>query len=179
MTFLTIIIFGIMNRLRGYDPSDYNPTTINKVIGKITNKIVTSILSGAALYLLTQDIVLCLITAVGILIWSIPGWGDYFDFTHTKNNENKIIDKITSKINSAKVKDTVAMSLRGLFILPLFIGFSVYLQSFAPLVAAPLILLQGPTYLLSLKIVPDFGYNHALAEFLTGLLIGIMVLLAL
>lgn len=176
-----IFWFGLMNRLRGYDASDYNPTKLNIIVGKITNKFVTSALSGLSIYWLTHDWWVCLIVALGVLVWSVRGWGDYFDFTFTENNEQQWIDYLTRSITNAQLKDTIAMSLRGLYLYPAFVALAFYLDSYAPLVSGLGILLKGPVYWLSIAGIkhPLAGYKHALAEFLAGLLFGLLFILSL
>lgn len=179
MSILTILWLGLMNRLRGYDPSDYSPTMINHIIGQVTNKFVTSTLSGVPFYFITGDWVTATIIAIGILIWSMPGWGDYFDFESTNNNEQKWIDKLTASLTNPQVRDTVSMSLRGLYLYPTFIALGLWHTSFLPVLAGLGLIFKGPIYWFACKALPKFGYNHALAETLTGFLFGLLFIIGL
>ena len=170
-----ILAFGALNRLRGSDVP-------------FTSKGVTSAASGitaggCAFWLGYAPVVAGLIGIVvflGILIWAIPGWGKYFCVLHgrdtRKEREIGWIDKATDKIANHYLRGMLAMSLRGLYLAPLFVALSLLAPPFSFLIT-PLCLLQGPAYAAS-RVVPE-PWRVAFSEALWGGAMGLMVWLSL
>jgi hypothetical protein len=155
------LTFAALNRARGAD------------WGKpYTSKGVTSVLCGVIAGVSVLSWQVGVIVALGVWFWAIWGWGDYFDFSDKRNDEIYILDWFLSRfIQPSPLADGVAMSLRGLFIAPMFIALAFVGYHFAPfygLVGA----LQGIIYYTSWKLLKKYDYT-AFAELLTGFVFGL------
>ena len=170
MDWLIIPLFAALNRLRGSSPfkaiaykierglpvSDlafkyWEFFTDHPHIAKLTSsKLLAFIAMGITVWVF-YGWMNGLNTAAGMAFWAqICGWGLYFSAFHGRwslnESECKIIDRLVSGIEDTRIRGTVAMSIRGLAIFPLFIGFAFTMGdlwlSFYGLIG----LLQGPVY---------------------------------
>lgn len=121
------------------------------------------------------------IVAIGWALWAFKGWGDYFDFSDRRNDEVRFVDELIGRhVNPSPLNDMLSMSLRGLFILPLFIALSVYLSSLLPLLLGLAASLQGAFYYIGHMLWPDMsGRKTVFGELATGALHGILISLAI
>lgn len=165
------IIFAIINRLRGWD-SKYSLWH-----GKYPCAVYLGIITG----FYSGDYIIGLIVTLGWILWAIWGWGDYFDFSPKKNNENKFIDDfVGAHIESGWLNDLASMSLRGMFIFPMFIALSVYILSPYPFLLGLGACLQGLFYFIGHKLWPDMsGRSTVFGEVTTGALHGMLLSMAL
>lgn len=149
-----ILAFGCINYVRGRGMISY----ASHAVASIAWGIVTGIAANGMGYALNYSIALALITAVGMLIWLvgvIPGWGGwgrYFaSWTWQWDNDPevppidwiglKLVPLVTTDVHWTNgLRGTICMSLRGLYILPLFYG----LQCFS--LGIIIGLMQGITY---------------------------------
>lgn len=183
---LFILASSIINCLRG-----------RGIFGGFT-KYVTSPIQGAVTGLFaawlgfdTQHaVVIGIATWIGVNIWAIPGWGAYFSaFTGENNMARKEVpwidwigDHLVPGTSTAenRLRGTIQMSLRGLYIYPLFIFFGLYLTPAAYFIGL-LCLLQGPCYWVVgyIYYMPYAPYCVMVAELLFGAVIGAMLTLVL
>lgn len=161
------IVCALINRLRGWE------TGYEKWHGKYPCAVYMGLLWG----LLSMDAVIGLIVAIGWALWAFKGWGDYFDFSDRRNDEVDWIDAVVLKrVPSGPMNDMVSMSLRGLFILPLFVALSVYLLTPLPSLLGLVAILQGPFYYIGHLLWPDMsGRKTVFGELLTGALHGMLL----
>lgn len=142
-------------------------------------KWVTAILSGLAVGIHFWSPYYGLITFIGIRFWSMWGWGSYFcAFTGEDNRtirEIWWIDDIGRRLLPQgtpfynRLRGTLQMSLRGLFLYPMFIMLG------APLVGLG-VLLQGPCYGVMTWLPQNGKYGVMAAEALFGAVIGLLIL---
>lgn len=180
---IIIISFSILNRIRG---SEFGRPFFNKMT--------TSLLKGTLIGLyyyhislnLTNSLLIGFITFLGIWLWAAPGWGLYFSsFTGRKNpveEEIVIIDLLADLFfrDQATKKEirrwgTFAMSLRGLFLLPLFGFYGIYFSNSMWMVGL-LSGFQGIIYG-SMRFIPE-KYAIGVAEYLIGIGMAIIILTA-
>jgi len=154
-------------------------STKEKIIYTFTNGIASAIYGGLATYGLTQDYIAGIIVTAGLWIWDMLGWGKYFAAFNGRYNrkekEFKPADIFADKISNGYLAGIVGMSIRGLMILPLFMGLAYYFSN--PLIVGIGVvvgLLQGPVYGL-MRILPE-KYATTGAEPLMGALIGCGIL---
>jgi len=158
---LLVPAFAAINRLRGFSfekPKDKKEELYNK----LTSKGVMSVVAGGLGWAATSDPIVGVIVALGFLAWAVKGWGSYFMAFHgdpkshhsNEGHEIEWIDNLVDKwLGVPKTTEetlkwgTVAMSLRGLFILPMFIALAWYLANPLILLLGVVVgLLQGPVY---------------------------------
>jgi hypothetical protein len=155
------LTFAALNRARG---SDWGKP--------FTSKGVTSVLCGVIAGGYSLNPLVGIIVALGMYFWAVFGWGDYFDFSGKKNDEIAPIDWLISRLmRPSPLADCVSMSIRGLFIAPMFIALAFVGYPFAPfygLVGA----LQGIIYYTSWKLLKKYDYTD-FAELLTGFVFGL------
>jgi hypothetical protein len=135
-------------------------------------------------YAETMSLLLAAVTTAGIALWIVPGIGKFFSaITGTDNpleTEIRWIDRLGYRLfprdetpATNKLRGTVCMSLRGLYLYPLFLAYAFW-NPWA-LLTGLLCLLQGPVYYLSGRLTPLHAV--ALAELLVGTLFGLMITL--
>jgi len=193
---ILILFSAINNLLRG------------RGINFFTSKLMTSLYAGIAwgsyyfytkidpegyYFYQTQELVgagvVALIIFLGVWLWAVMGWGKYFmSFTGTDVIDEKEvawIDWLTTKIYkwpetaSERMRwGTIAMGLRGTHIVPLFLCLGWYLDNWLIAPIGLLLLVQGLIYG-AMRWVPWVNYRVAIAEFITGAVIGLMLTLAL
>lgn len=160
----------------------YTATTVllNRVRGAGQYpKVITYVLLGVAVAVITGDYLMGLTTLLGTWLWAAPGWGRYFTaqtgwVTPLKEREIWGIDELADSgarllvgntyidEKFARASGVIGMSLRGLiFSLPMFIGLT-YLSGTGYYIY---MILQGPAYYLT-KTIKD-------AELLTGAVLGL------
>lgn len=142
---------------------------------------------GAATYL-TQDWVSAAIVALGYFLFVSFGWGQYFtnpiDFTKPPpfpvNKEIPWIDYLVSKLpNNIPFRKWVAMTLRGLYAMPIFIGLGVYGGNYLALLYGVLFaVLMGSSYFVTAWI--DYKFTKLwpytdYAEIMIGFFLGIAI----
>ena len=167
--------------------------TINRLRGSdlpLTSKGLTSLLCGLSTgllaYILGYEIksvaIISLISFVGIWLWAMFRWGNGFASFTGRYTPRKygIVEKIVAKFAGNKsgfVKGWLYMTIRGLYLLPLFIALSIFLQNYFVAIIGFAGGLQGCIYSLA-RIVPE-KYGVAFSEILTGGLIGLMLVISL
>lgn len=165
------IIFALINRLRGWE-SGYQ---------QFHSKYLCAVYLGVITGVYAWDWVIGVIVAMGWALWAARGWGDYFDFSSNKNDEIAQIDALLAPhVPSGALNDALSMSIRGLFILPLFIALSVYLLSPSPLLLGLGACLQGSFYYIGHRLWSDMsGRKTVFGELATGALHGILISLCI
>jgi len=158
-----IPIFAIFNffRGRGY-PS-------NRLLDVGTSKGLTSLYSGIATYIATDDWIIGVIVWAGLWAWAVLGWGSYFSALHgryktksgTWEREVSWIDSVTAKIvgepdhapGQGKFASrnltfgTVAFAFRGLHIVPLFLALAIHTSNYEAIAYGIICgILQGAAY---------------------------------
>lgn len=168
---IAILFAALINRLRGWE-SGYE---------RFHGKYPCAVYMGLFFGLMAWDPYIGLIVAIGWALWAVKGWGDYFDFSDRRNDEVSWIDTIVLKrAPSGPINDLISMSLRGLFILPLFIALSVYFTSPFPSLLGLVACLQGPFYYIGHLLWPDMsGRKTVFAELATGALHGMLLCISL
>lgn len=172
ITLLTALLFALINRDRGIG-------WIPRVEAGIMWGMTAALAAAALQYTIWYQFAILLVVIPGMMIWAIPGWGKYFaSFEWTwKVNEIEIpwIDWIVIRLVpflteaphwTNGLRGTLAMSLRGLYITPLFLMLSEL--SLGIVVG----LLQGPVYAIT-RWLPIKGTKAA--EPLYALIIGTAV----
>ncbi len=182
---ILVLFSAINNMLRG------------RGINFFTSKFMTSLYAGIAwggyYFYLSHEMLragaIGTIVFLGIWLWAVMGWGKYFmSFTGTNvihEKEVAWIDWLTTKIYKFPENEkermrwgTIAMSLRGTHIVPLFLCLSWYLNNWLIAPIGLLLLLQGLIYAAQ-RWVLFVNHRVAIAEFITGMVIGLMLTLAL
>lgn len=180
MLFATYIaFFALLNRLRGWGPTDgmTYPPRWRRWLAVISSKYACAVYAGGFVYSLTGDPILGGIMALGFAFWAVWGWGDYWDFSDRPNDEVGLIDWIVQQFLPAGEKaDFLAMSLRGLFILPLFTMLAIYTGSLVAFFLGFAGLLQGPVYWIHWRwMLKKYGHPNkgkGLAELAFGAVMG-------
>lgn len=157
------LLFAAFNRARGDD------------WGKpYTGRGVMAALFGLAAWLHTPDLGVFLIVTVGMLLWALFGWGEYFDFSKKVNHEIRWIDALVGMfIRPGQYNDMVCMCIRGMFVYPMFAALALYGYTDAwvyGFVGA----LQGIVYWVCWRLLYCFAYTD-MAELLMGALLGLAV----
>lgn len=166
---------ALLNRARG---DDWGKPFTGKYLIALYVGLIFSVLCWIILPVtFIKSLYILAITAIGFMLWAVPGWGKYFCAFHGKDtreeHEEEWIDYLTDPIDNHYLRGTVAMSLRGLYLWPLFIGLSFVLSPYCALLGVGMIL-QGPLYHIS-KYMTDWEPRMAeLSEYMTGLLIGVL-----
>lgn len=118
-----------------------------------------------------------LLVAAGVYLWLVPGLGKYFGLIHGRysHDEREIlwIDRLGEWLvpHNIRLRCLVQMSLRGLYLVPLFVALALAGYPGAWWIM-PLSLLQGPVYWLFRRQGENaVGY----AELGMGLLVGAML----
>lgn len=178
MYYIFIPIMSIVNRLRGWGPTDnvVNRSFTLRALSFATSKYVCAIyVALLSLLLLGVSYIEAGIIMAGWALWAVPGWGEYFDFQRKDNDEIGWIDWLVSRLNfDAYMADTVSMALRGLYGYPLFVALSLYAGEYHGLLIGLLLLLQGPIYYIS-YLIRD-GVKHVeMAEVIMGFLWGALL----
>jgi hypothetical protein len=153
-----------------------------------TTFVITNVLLSYVLY---KDIILALISGIGILIWLMKTWGKYwiaFDpqvDTYLNRKGIGFIDKFVDKVygNPLDKKDvlqalrnwgTIGFSLRGfIFSIPLFIALAIYYNNYYLILLSAPMLLQG-LYYRWVNIYYSFKYS----EMLTGYTYSSLILIS-
>ncbi len=170
------VILGLLNRLRG-----------SEFLKPYTSKGVISVLIGVISGLFTyytdsvpvlQACISSVIVIAGVWIWASPGWGKYFSAYDglDKSGEKEIgwIDYVGDKLvhgttsSKNRIRGTLQMSLRGLYLYPMFMGLSYY--NIWALLVGLAVLLQGPVYA-AMRVVPN-TWAVPIAEFTYFVIIG-------
>jgi hypothetical protein len=171
-----ILTFALFNFLRG------------QPWGKATSKPFTSLYSGLATglycywtgYEIVDCAVISLITWLGMWLWAADGWiflaMHGWDATYRSKGRKKWFDAAInwwkpSTMRQRKAYGAAWLSLRGLYILPMFIALGMYLGDWTAIpYGAACGLLMGPVYWLAgLK---HTKYSVGLAELGYGAVIG-------
>jgi len=175
-----VILFGLLNRLRGWE----------KLF--IRNTFITSPLSGVVAYVATSDPFVGLATMLGILLWSVDGWGRGFLVLHgwldvftNKDGQKWWIDKptrftykwIAKLFRQDEYPDTefkrkmyglIWMTYRGQYLTPLFLFLHFYMG--LPLIYGLVCSAMGLVYYIS-GIISE-KRSVEVAEVVMGCLIG-------
>lgn len=168
MDVLLAMAGAILNRVRGMDKT-WIPHS--QYISKYTVACAWGVIFGLA----ALDAGFGVIVALGMAFWSAFGWGDYFDFSARPNKEVRLIDWAVGLLIVPGAKaDTISMSLRGLFILPMFVGLGMYHGNMVAVLIGLVGLLQGPIYYICQWIDEDnrAGFKTIAAEACCGALYG-------
>lgn len=165
------------------------------IVAKPYTSIFMGLSVGASVWTLgfplLHTAIVTLIVAAGVFFWSLKGWGKYFSAIHGRDYESEKeigwIDWIGYELIPAlpegesrhrnRIRGTIQMALRGLFLYPAFIGLGLY-HSPAAFGWGLLSALQGPIYFLAGRI---HGEEKAvkMAEIYYGAVQGLLFYLSL
>lgn len=180
-------VSSVMNRVRGANVHSI-PTTLIRAFSVACTSAAAGWYAQGQLYSESEVYVIAGTCHVGLIFWFIWGWGKYFSAFHGRDNpseqEVRWIDRLGyavfpyqfSPLNYVapgtglnRKRGLLMMSLRGLYLLPLFAVLAGYCDPHAWWVCF-VVLLQGPIYAL-MRYLPE---RHAteIAELLQGALIG-------
>lgn len=213
MKLILIALFAILNRLRGADlTQDWILANPDKpsilcprwriVFDSLTDKTLCCVYMGIAAGLFSYHaygwwaILVALIVAAGTRFWAAFGWGNYFaafDGLSKAGPEVAWIDAIIYRLiprekNTPawnRLRGTIGMSLRGLYLYPLFMALTIFQwfvespQWWAPLVIGFACLLQGPVYG-AMRWIPKYTTRGVpVAETIWGGVMGWLISLSL
>lgn len=188
-----ILAMGILNRLRGWGPADAwladhpggIPPLRLRILSYATSKYVTSAYCGAltggcAAWLgYGSPLAICIGTVIwlGMMLWAVPGWGDYWDGSPKPNQEVGVIDRLAGRIFPPGFwNDWFSMSLRGLlFGYPMFIWLAIMQANPFPLAVGLGMFLQGTVYAAAWKAIKNPKWRIPVAECLMGMVIGRLI----
>lgn len=147
-------------------------------------RILFAILMGVCAGSYSWNIPAGIVVASGMFLWALPGWGKYFSaFTgrdNPKEQEISWIDWIGYRIflsdgyeKTNLMRGTLCMSLRGLYLYPMFIALAPF-TSWLSLIVGLGCLLQGPAYGL-MRYLESEEYAVLYAELLMGAVIGCLL----
>jgi hypothetical protein len=183
---LLIIACAVINRLRGWGPTDKydnaNPPArppLRLVIAKhLTGKnVVTPLYLGLAVWIYSSSIELAAVFFAAYQVWALKGWGDYWDGSSKPNNEVSFIDNLVEKfLAPGLLNDLVSMSLRGFIFSAIILWpYAIYTASAGMFVVSSLMLWQGPIYH-ALRIASNDKGWHPIAEVMTGALWALVIM---
>ncbi len=193
---MIIIWMGILNALRGFSFGDKEGspplTKKQKLINLATSKGMFSIVSGISIaHYLGYYHELAAVSAVGVLLWCMKGWGTALNMTHENPStrpyepESKLLDKLAFKLSGVTLSPNnpyfrtdsdaikysmVWTSLRGLYVTPLFVALAVIAGDPRVALCSLSGLLMGPAYWLGGPLLISFrrgflkGYGNAFID---------------
>lgn len=113
---------------------------------------------GIVSWLYSDALHLGIVVAAGTYLWALPSWGEHFT-------------AITGETLNARLRGTLGMSLRGLYLYPLFAALALLTTPWALLFGLGC-LLQGPCYFVT-RHTPNWQeWAVARAELLFGAVMG-------
>lgn len=169
-----LIICAILNRARGSKLFGYTQSTT-------VSRIASSLGIGLVSLMVGANIWQVMIIAIGLFIWSLRGWGKYFDafdgVDNPEETEIKWIDDIGYSLvigvgeESVRKRGLICMCLRGVYMYPMFIALA-WFNPWALLIGTGC-LMQGIPYYLA-KYLPSEPVKWA--EMAWGLFMGLMII---
>lgn len=173
-----IFLISFLNVARGRKLFGLTKSTM---FGRVVFSFIAALWAFFLLYATSTQM---LIIWVGLLIWSIPGWGKYYSAFTGKDDSDEIeiwwIDDLGYLLapgddeKSIRKRGALCMGLRGLYMYPMFVALAWY-NPWAFVYGAGC-LLQGIPYWLNRFVYPS---NTIFPEALWGALIGIMIIYSL
>lgn len=176
---ILVVLFGLINfvRGRGY---------ISKAYTSFLAGIVYALFSFNEYGIIDRAAIDGLIVFLGVWLWAAYGHGKYFMSFHgeDKMREKEVpwIGWLTDKLYTPKDTPasrrkwgTIAMSLRGLHIFPMFLALGIYHNTF--LFTGVAFLLQGVIYA-STRYIKNEDNRVMIAEIIIGLLMGSLLLVS-
>ena len=185
--FFLIAVSSVMNRVRGSNVHSI-PTTLIRLFSVSCTTAAAVWYAHGEMYPQSDVITIAAICFIGLVFWFIWGWGKYFAAFHGRDNpseqEVRWIDRLGYAVFPYQFsqwnfiapgtalnrkRGLLMMTLRGLYLLPLFAVLAGYCSPHAWWVCFA-VLLQGPIYAL-MRYLPERNAVEV-AEVLQGMLIG-------
>lgn len=179
--FLVIMFMALINRVRGggmFLGKLFDKDNPNKLPGRAVH--LASLLILIMMFIVTKNVWLALIISIGYLFWGTFYWGGLFGLGRfVLDRELSTLDKFLLKISGQN--GHIALTLRHLFVLPMFIGLGWFFGNMFIVLLAPLFaILATLSYELGWRMNeknPEKYTNPILiGELLTGMILGLFII---
>ena len=179
---LYAVCIGFLNTAAGRDFFGLtNSTTINRTLFATGSAGLTTLIAAS-------DIGLFIGLFIGLYAWRTPGWGDFFAAIHGRRPHWRatgdaqwavwLSDRIwpiePKDGMETRLKATLDMSIRMSLIVPAVTFVAIYTGNYWGIVTALAFPLMGIAYFIG-GIPKEHKYSIAVAEFITGLVMAVML----